>query len=91
VKTFPTFRIYTKCREIGKAGRGVTSGGQGGHNSLYAESLWGAEYCGFLKSPNTVASSFFNTVHLLAKDLRFENGGAILASCQGVHPILLRP
>jgi len=39
----------------------------------------GAQFPGFritagsLKSPNNVASTFFNTVHLLPKDLRFEN------------------
>jgi len=33
------------------------------------------------KSPNNVTSTFFNTVHLLLKDLRFEHGGAKLASC----------
>jgi len=35
------------------------------------------------KSPNNVTSSFFNTVHLLPKDLRFEHGGANFASRQG--------
>jgi len=33
------------------------------------------------KCPNNVTSTFFNTVHLLPKDLRFEYGGAKLASC----------
>jgi len=35
------------------------------------------------KSPNNTASTFFNTVQLLPKDLRFEYGGAKLASCLG--------
>jgi len=35
------------------------------------------------KSPNNVTRTFFNTVHLLPEDLRFENGGAKLASCPG--------
>ena len=35
------------------------------------------------KSPNNVTSTFFNTVHSLPKDLRFEHGGAKLASCPG--------
>jgi len=56
-------------------------------------------YCGGLekstsksvpKSPNNVTSNFFNTVHLLPKDLSFEHGGAKLASCPGRHLISLR-
>jgi len=43
------------------------------------------------KSPENVASSFFNRVHLLPKDLMFEHGGAKLASCPGRHPTSLRP
>ena len=42
------------------------------------------------KSPNNVASTFFNTVHLLPKDLRFEHWGAKLASCPGRHLASLR-
>jgi len=34
---------------------------------------------------------FFNTVHLLPEDLRFEHGGAKLASCPGHHLNSLRP
>jgi len=34
---------------------------------------------GALKSPNNVASTFFNTVHLLPKDVSFEHGSAKLA------------
>ena len=37
------------------------------------------------KSPNNLTSTFFNTVRLLPKDLRFEHGGAKLASCPGRH------
>jgi len=36
-----------------------------------------------LKMPKNVASTFFNKVHLLQKDLRFERGGAELVSCPG--------
>jgi len=43
------------------------------------------------KSPNNVTSTFFNTVHLVPKDLRFEHGGVKLASCPGRHLISLRP
>ena len=41
--------------------------------------------CGAPKSPNSVTSTFFNTVHLLLKDLRFEHGGTKLASCHGCN------
>jgi len=37
------------------------------------------------KNSNNVISTFFNTAHLLPEDLRFENGGAKLASCPGRH------
>jgi len=43
------------------------------------------------KSPNNVTSTFFNTVHLLPKDLRFEHGGAKLAPCPGRCLTSLRP
>jgi len=36
-------------------------------------------------------NTFFNKVHLLPKDLRFEHGGAKLASCPGPHLNSLRP
>jgi len=43
------------------------------------------------KDPKNVKSStFFNTVHLLPKDLSFEHGGAKLASCPGRHLTSLR-
>jgi len=48
-------------------------GGQRGHNSPGAEK---SQQC---------RKYFFNTVHLLPKDLRFEHGGAKLASCPGPH------
>jgi len=32
------------------------------------------------KNPNNVTSTFFSTVYLLQKELRFEHGGAKLAS-----------
>jgi len=45
------------------------------------------------KRPKIVTSTFFNTVHLLQKDLSFEHGGASakLASCPGCHLTSLRP
>jgi len=42
------------------------------------------------KSPNKVTSTFFNTVHLLPKDLRFEHGGAKLDVCPVRHLTSLR-
>jgi len=36
-------------------------------------------------------STFFNTVHLLPKDLSFEHGGAKVASCPGHHLTSLCP
>jgi len=39
---------------------------------------------------NRITSAFFNTVYLLPKDLRFEHGGAKLASCPGRHLTSLR-
>ena len=37
------------------------------------------------KSSNNITSTFFNTVNLLPKELRFEHGSAKLASCPGRH------
>jgi len=34
---------------------------------------------------------FFSILHLLSKNLRFEHGGAKLASCPGRHLTSLRP
>jgi len=43
------------------------------------------------KSPNNVTSTFFNTVNLLSKELRFDHGGAKLVFCSGHHVTSLRP
>jgi len=51
-----------------------------------AERLRGAP-----KNLNNVTSTFFSKVLLLPKDLRFEHGGAKLASCTGRHLTSLRP
>jgi len=45
---------------------------------------------GALKSPSDITSTFFNTVNLLPKDLRFEHGGAKLAPCPGRRLASLR-
>jgi len=42
-------------------------------------------HCGGAKRPNNVTSTFFNSVHLLQKDLRFEHGDTKLASCPGAN------
>jgi len=43
------------------------------------------------KRRNSVANTFLNTVHLLPKDLRFEHGGAKLASCPCRHLTSVHP
>ena len=45
---------------------------------------------GGAKSPNNVTSTFFNTVHFLPKDLRFEHGDTKLVSFPG-RPNLVTP
>jgi len=66
--------------------------GARGRNYPGAESLWGAEILRGRrmivwtpKNPNNVTRTFFVTVPLLPEDLRFENGGAKLASCTWRH------
>ena len=51
-----------------------------------AKSLRGAP-----TNPDNVASLFFNTAHLLPKDLNFEHSGAKLASCPRHHLTSSRP
>ena len=60
--------------------------------------LWVPNHCGAAewlrgapKNPNNVASTFFNTVHLLHKDLSLEHGGANFAPCLGRHLTSLHP
>jgi len=75
----------------GSISRGVTKG-QGGtitrapNHYGRAEILRGRRIIAVTpKNPNNVTRTFFNTVYLLPKDLRFENGGAKLASCTEHH------
>jgi len=72
--------------------RGVTTGVQGGYNSPGAESLWWRQMTARApKSPNNITNTFFNTVHLVPKDLGFEHEGRVkLASCPGRHLTSLR-
>jgi len=71
--------------------------GKLGHNAgrriIMGESnhCGGAEWLWAPKSPNNVSNTFFNAVHLLPKDLRFEHWDATLASCPGRHLTSLRP
>jgi len=58
--------------------QGRTEGGAMGHNAPGDESL------GAQKSPNNIASTFFNTIYLLP-------GGAKLVVCPGRHPTSVRP
>jgi len=64
--------------------QGRNERGQEGSNSTGAQSLWGRRItAGVAENLNSITSAFFNTVHLLPKDLRFEHGGAKLASAPG--------
>ena len=74
-QTFSGISLSNVCfwHNSGVTIRGVTSGGEGGTIPRAP------------KSPNNDTSNFFNTVHLLPIDLRFEHGGAKLASCPGRH------
>jgi len=53
--------------------------------------LWAPNYCGRPKSTNNDISTFFKTVHLFPKDLRFEQRVGKLTSCPRCHLTLLRP
>jgi len=52
---------------------------------LCARAYWGGHSTRAPKSPNNIASTFFNTVHLLPKGLRLEHGDGKLVSCPGRH------
>ena len=56
-----------------------------------AQFPWRRMTTGGPKSPNNVTSTFFNTVYLFPKDLKFEHGGTKLASSSGRHLTSLRP
>jgi len=79
--------------------RGVTTGRHGGAQFPGRRIIMGmANHCGRLKclsvapkSPNNFASTFFNTVNVLPKSLRFEHGGNKLATCPGCRLASLRP
>ena len=71
--------------------RGVTRGERGAQFPG-AESLWGVDSLRWAsKNHNNVASTYFNTVYMHPKDIRFEHGGAKLAFCPGRHLTSLRP
>jgi len=66
--------------------QGPNKGGKGGTIPRVSN------HCGRApKSLNNVTSTFFNTIHMLPKELRFEHGSAQLASCPGRHVTSLCP
>jgi len=72
--------------------QGRNEGGQEGHNSPIAEPLRGRRItAGAPKSPKNGTSTSFSTVNLIKKELRFEHGGAKLASSSGRHLTSLPP
>ena len=72
--------------------RGVTRGGRVAQFPGRQITMGAPNHCGAApKSPKNIASTFFNAVNLLPKELRFKYGGAKLASCPGRHLTSLRP
>jgi len=64
---------------------GAPRGGKGGVITPAPNHYGGAEWLWTLpRSPNNVTSTFFNIVHLLPKDLKFEHGETKLLLAQGV-------
>ena len=71
---------------------GVTRGNKGSTILRAPNHCGRAEWLrGAPKSPNIVTIFFFNAVHLLPKDLRFEHWGPKVASCPGRHLTSIRP
>jgi len=78
---------------------GSQRGGQGGHNSPGAKSLWGhwitaaPNDCGGRRKVPTMSQVLSSMQYMCfgKKDLRFEHGGAKLASCPRCHLTSLRP
>jgi len=70
----------------------VTRGYKGGTIPQAPNHCGSAEWLpGAPKNSSIVTSTFFNAVHLLPKDLRFEHGGAKHASCPGRRLTSFRP
>ena len=62
----------SKIQTLFKHFAGHHEEGQGGANPREPNNYGGAEWMqGTSKSPNNVTSTFFNTIYLLLKDLRF--------------------
>jgi len=82
----PPQPLTFRATEHDCADMGVTTGGKGStrprapNHYRCAEPVRGAP-----ENINNVTSTFFSEVLLLPKDLRFEHGGAKLASCPGRH------
>jgi len=77
----PTVHSFAACQWLLLQARsqGRNEGGKGG-TMPGAPNHWVAP-----KSPNNVTNTFFNTAHLLPRDLRFELEGTRLVSCPGRH------
>jgi len=82
---------WTCATNRGLIVRGVTRGARGAQIPWRRVTMGVPNHCGSLKSPNNVTSTFFNRVHLLPKDVRFEHGGAKLTSSPGRHLTSLCP
>jgi len=87
--------FYVVLSKTTQTSKGIRRGGGKGDTTPRAPSHYGGAKLlrGASESPNNVASTFFNVVYLLPKDLKFEHGGAKLASCPGRrrHLTSLRP
>jgi len=73
-------RLLSSCRGVTREGKGTQFPGHYGG----AESMRG-------RRKISTMSHVLPSVHLLPKDLRFDHGGAKLASCPGLHLTSLRP
>jgi len=84
LQTYTSVAFYTL--HYGSISMGVTRE-QWGRNYAGSKSLWGRwNIAGAPRCPNNATrTTLFNIVHLLPEDLRFENGGAELASCPWRH------
>jgi len=68
--------MHCKVTDSIYCGQGRNEGGNGGTISRAPNHYGGADSLREApKSLNNVASTFFKTVHLLPKDLKFEHGG----------------
>ena len=71
--------------------QGCNEGGQGGTIPLARNYYGGTKSLQELKRPNNLTSIFFNAVHLLPSDMRFEHGGANLHLAPGANELRYAP